>query len=44
MIESRLFGVDPMDPGTYAAIAGLLVGRALQASLLAARRAADMDP
>jgi ABC-type lipoprotein release transport system permease subunit len=39
-----LYGVSPLDPLTFLAVAGLLVGTALLASWLPARRAARVDP
>jgi predicted permease len=44
MMKSLLFGVSPMDPVTYAAIPLVLVGCAVVASYLPARRAARVDP
>jgi predicted permease len=42
--RSFLFGVKPADPLTLIAVAGLLVGVALIASYIPARRAAKVDP
>jgi ABC-type lipoprotein release transport system permease subunit len=39
-----LFGVSPIDPLTFLAVAAGLVGVALLASYLPARRAAGLDP
>jgi predicted permease len=44
LLESLLFGLSASDPVTYLGIALLLVGTALAASLLPARRAARIDP
>jgi predicted permease len=44
LIERLLFGVEPQDPLTYAAVAGVLLVIALAASYLPARRAARIDP
>jgi ABC-type lipoprotein release transport system permease subunit len=44
MMKSLLFGVSPMDPATFAAIPVVLVGCAVVASYLPARRAARVDP
>jgi putative ABC transport system permease protein len=39
-----LYGVSPVDPTTYASVAGVLLVIALLASWLPARRAAGVDP
>ena len=44
LIRAQLYGVAPVDPLTYAAIAGLLLATGLGATLLPARRAARVDP
>ncbi len=44
LMSGLLFGVDPVDPTTYAAVAVTLTGVALLASYLPARRAARVDP
>lgn len=43
-LDGLLFGVEPTDPLTWAAVGGLLVGIALLSSLLPARRASRVDP
>jgi putative ABC transport system permease protein len=43
-LSAFLFGVDPADPLTFAAISIFLFGVALLASLIPARRAMQMDP
>jgi putative ABC transport system permease protein len=44
LMASMLFAVRPTDPATFAAVAGLLVGVALAASVIPARRATKVDP
>ena len=44
LIQSTLFGLSPTDPLTYGAVAMLLVTVATAATLLPARRAAQIDP
>ncbi len=44
LMKSLLFGISPVDPLTYAAVVGLLIGVATFASYLPARRAAAVDP
>ncbi|WP_405284016.1 ABC transporter permease [Gaopeijia maritima] len=44
LMESLLFGVEPGDPRTLAAVSALLFGVALVASYLPARRASRLDP
>ncbi|HXV87300.1 MAG TPA: ABC transporter permease [Gemmatimonadales bacterium] len=44
LIRSFLYGMDPADPVTFGAVAGLLVTVALAASWLPARRASRLDP
>lgn len=44
LMRSLLYGVRPSDPATYAAVAALVLGIALAASSLPARRAARIDP
>lgn len=43
-IESLLFDISPTDPGTYVAVAVLLIATAIAASALPARRASRVDP
>jgi len=43
-IESRLYGVTPTDPATFAAVSVLLVAVTLLASYIPARRATKVDP
>jgi ABC-type antimicrobial peptide transport system permease subunit len=44
LMASLLFGVDPLDPTTYAAVLGILLSAAALASYMPARRAAAVDP
>jgi putative ABC transport system permease protein len=44
LLASQLYGVEPTDPATFAAVAGLLLVVALGASFLPARRAVGVDP
>jgi len=44
LMAALLFGVDPLDPTTYAAVAIGLGGTAILASYLPARRASRVDP
>jgi ABC-type antimicrobial peptide transport system permease subunit len=44
VLQSHLFEVSPTDPTTYAAVSLLLLGVALIASYLPARRASRIDP
>jgi hypothetical protein len=43
-IQSFLFETDPLDPGTFAAVAAVLVTTGLLAAWIPARRAARVDP
>ena len=44
VMRTLLFGVGALDPATYAAVCALLVGAALAAGYLPARRASRLDP
>jgi len=44
LLASVLFEVRPLDPATFASAAALLVGVALAASYVPARRASSVDP
>jgi putative ABC transport system permease protein len=44
LIESVLYGVDPVDPATYTIVASVLSAVALVACYVPARRAAPVDP
>ncbi|MEO6238593.1 MAG: FtsX-like permease family protein, partial [Vicinamibacterales bacterium] len=44
LLRTQLYGVTPADPATYGSIVALLVGVAVAATLLPARRAARVDP
>jgi ABC-type antimicrobial peptide transport system permease subunit len=44
LMASLLFEVSPLDPATYATVAGVLLVSAALASYLPARRAASVDP
>lgn len=44
VLASLLYGVEPTDPATFAAIVALLAGAVLVASWIPARRAARIDP
>jgi putative ABC transport system permease protein len=43
-MESLIYGVSPTDPVTFSSVAALLVGIALLASYVPARRAVRVDP
>jgi putative ABC transport system permease protein len=42
-LDTLLYGVEPTDPATFAAVAGLLGAAALVAAWLPARRATQVD-
>jgi len=44
MVAGKLYGLTPVDPATYATVAGGLVSVALVAAWWPARRAAKVDP
>jgi ABC-type antimicrobial peptide transport system permease subunit len=44
LIERLLFGVEPQDPVTYVAVIGVLLGSALLAAYIPARRASRISP
>jgi predicted permease len=44
LLSGMLFGVSPLDPFTFATVAGVLVAAALLASFVPARRATRVDP
>jgi predicted permease len=44
LMQALLFGIDPLDPITFAATSVVLVGAAALATYLAARRAVALDP
>jgi ABC-type antimicrobial peptide transport system permease subunit len=44
LIESLLFGVSSLDPGTYALAAAVLIATAALAAYLPARRVSRVDP
>lgn len=44
LLQGMLFGVQPSDPLTFAAVAALFATIALIASYVSARRAATVDP
>jgi ABC-type antimicrobial peptide transport system permease subunit len=43
-LEALLFGLAPLDPSTFVAVAGLFIGMALLASYVPTRRALRIDP
>jgi ABC-type lipoprotein release transport system permease subunit len=43
-MSSLLYGVKPVDPLTYVLVAGGLIGCALVASYIPARRVSNVDP
>ena len=44
LLQKMLFGVKPFDPATYAIVAAILIGVAMLATYLPARRATKVDP
>jgi len=44
VMSAFLFGVDPIDPATYAAVSIILTATALLATYLPARRASRVNP
>jgi len=44
LVQSFLYGIQPNDPTTLAAVAGTLVAAALLAAWIPARKAARIDP
>jgi putative ABC transport system permease protein len=44
VLDSLLFGVSAIDPVTFVATAGVMIGVALLASYVPARRASAVDP
>jgi ABC-type lipoprotein release transport system permease subunit len=43
-MSSLLFGIAPLDPGTYAGVSLILIAAAAVASYVPARRASTVDP
>ena len=44
LLASALYGVDPLDPATFAGVAALLLAVGMLASYVPARRATRVDP
>jgi ABC-type antimicrobial peptide transport system permease subunit len=44
LLEHRMYGVQPLDPLTYAGVTLLMVAAALAASFISAERASRVDP
>jgi putative ABC transport system permease protein len=44
LFSGLLYGVDAMDPATFAAVAAFIISVALPACYIPARRAARVDP
>ena len=44
VLRALLFDLSPSDPGTYAAVVAIVVGTALLAVSIPARRASRVDP
>lgn len=44
LLSGLLYGTEPLDPVTFASVAGVMVGVGLLASYLPARRASRVDP
>lgn len=44
LMESMLYGISPLDAGTWAVAALLMTAAAMAAALIPARRASKVDP